>query len=75
MTLAEYLTEKDLSDAEVARALDTEPSTVGRWRKRETSPDAGNLEKLLHYCGGRCSIGELRAVRPAAPSPESKPAA
>lgn len=55
--LKELRDEKNISQLQLASAIDTNQSTIGRWEKGLISPSIEYVEKLSNYFG--CSIDYL----------------
>lgn len=68
MKLAEYLSEKSISDAAFAEAIGAHPSTIWRLKNDKTRPDWNTVEAITRETQGEVTANDFV---PASPSDRS----
>jgi transcriptional regulator with XRE-family HTH domain len=56
MTLSEFLTSQNMTDAQFASLVDRDRSTVTRWRNGATRPDWKAIDAIATATGGKVSV-------------------
>ena len=62
MHLSEYMTDKKLSDEDVASAIDRSRVTVSRIRRRLVRPDWDTIARLKEWSGGLITAGDFEDI-------------
>lgn len=72
MTLDEYLTSKEITDADFAKRIERDPGTVSRLRRGLTKPDWQTLPRILDATNGEVTPNDfLPSDTPARTSTEA----
>lgn len=58
MHLSEYMTKHQLSDDEVAEAIDVSRPTISRIRRKRNRPDWPTIEALMKYTRGAVTAND-----------------
>lgn len=65
MHLSEYMAQKNLSDAEVASAIERSRPTVSRLRRGKMRPDWDTIERLRDFSGGLVTADDFVRIEAA----------
>lgn len=60
--LKEYKEENDLTIAELARKIEADDTTVGRWLKGEVTPNFYSLHKVRRFLSDTKTLKELKTL-------------
>lgn len=59
MHLSEYMAANDLSDDDVADAIQRTRETISRIRRRKVRPDWETIERIKEFTGGKCTADDF----------------
>ena len=63
MHLSDYMAANNLSDEDVATAIERSRATVSRIRRRKVRPDWQTIEKLKEWSGGKIIADDFLEVQ------------
>jgi DNA-binding XRE family transcriptional regulator len=65
MHLSHYMAANDLSDLDVAKAIERSRETVSRIRRRKVRPDWETIEKIKDFTKGACTADDFTSLEQA----------
>ncbi len=60
--LSDYMAQNNLSDADVAVALNLTRASVSRFRRRKMRPDWKTIEKIKEFTGGKVTADDFVSI-------------